>query len=867
MKTERWENVKNLLDVALVLQGTQRHKYLLEACAGDDDLRLEVESLLVSHEQAGNEFLKIPAFDVHAKYTSRVGRRLGPYNIIEEIGQGGMGEVYRAIRADGQYTKEVAIKLVRGGLDSANVLERFRNERQILASLDHPNIARLMDGATEDDIPYLVMELVEGVPIDSYCDQGRLNITQRLQLFCDVCAAVQYAHQRLVIHRDIKPGNILVTAEGTPKLLDFGIAKILDPSVRAETTFAHPMTPEYASPEQIRGETVTTAADVYSLGVVLYQMLTGKSPYPGDTRLSHDLARAICESEPERPSSVIPKTEEVRHNGQIAQLTPADVSSTREGSTAKLRRRLRGDLDTIVLKALRKEPQLRYASVEQFAEDIRRHLEGLPVKAHKGSWNYHAGKFIRRHRAAMAVTAIMAITLIAGVVLIVHEARVASANGQRAEKRFNDVRKLANSLIFEVHDSIRDLPGSTPARKLLVSRALEYLDSLAQQSKGDASLQKELATAYERVGDVLGYPYSANLGDTAGALRSYRKALAIRESLAAERPSDMQQQGELAENYFRIANVLESIGDFNAALDAIRKALPIAQRMAEGTNDPVLADRLAGSYYYMAGMLGQTGDPLSALENYQKAASIRKTALQTNPTNLSLNTHLAADYAGVAQSMQRRGDLVHAIQIQGNAIDTLEQISRTYPNNTALREYLAEAINRSAGFRQDQGDPAGALEAYRHAHHIFLELLTADPKNSLAKTNFGFSDTGIAKSLVDLGKPASALKVYREAVASFEAMSPASSSNRYIRSGLAGSYSGLGDAYSALAAQPHTSTSLALERWRDAHAWYEKSNAVWIDKEKRGELESDERSESRMVMQSLAKCNMALDSAKPAHNR
>ncbi len=859
MKTEEWEKVKSLLDAALPLDGEQRHKYLQEVCAGNDDLRLEVESLLSSHEQAGNEFLSVPAFDLHAKSTSRAGHRLGPYNVIEEIGRGGMGEVYRAVRADGQYTKEVAIKLVRGGFDSARVLERFRNERQILATLDHPNIARLMDGATEDGVPYLVMELVEGVPIDRYCDQHRLNITQRLQLFRDVCAAVQYAHQRLVIHRDIKPGNILVTADGTPKLLDFGIAKILDPTVRAETTLAHPMTPEYASPEQIRGEAVTTAADVYSLGVVLYQLLTGRSPYPGDTRLSHDLARAICEAEPGRPSSVILKPEEIQRDCETGQPSPSSTSSTREGSTAKLRRRLRGDLDNIVLKALRKEPQRRYASVEQFAEDIRRHLADLPVTARKPSWNYHAAKFIERHRAAMAVAALMAVTLIAGVILIVREARIAKANGQRAEKRFNDVRKLANSLIFELHDSIRDLPGSTPARKLLVNRALEYLDSLAQQAKGDASLQKELGTAYERVGDVLGYPYAANLGDTAGALQSYRKALAIRESLAMTRPDDVKLQGDLVENYFRIANVSEMTGDFSGAIDEVRKALPITQRMAAGTNDPVLADHLAGSYYYMAGLLGQTGDPLGALENYRQAASIRQAALQADPTNVFLNTHLAADYAGMAKSMQRRGDLVQAIQIQGQAVETLEQISRAYPNNATLREYGAEAINRLATFRENHGDAAAALEAYRHAHQIFLELRTADPGNHLAKSNFAFSDNGIAESLVVLGKPAAAVKVYREAATTFEAMSPGASINRYIRTGLAAAYSGLGDAFSALAAQPRTSPDQARDHWREARAWYEKSIAVWTDKDKRGELESDERDESRLVVQSIAKCDSALN--------
>lgn len=310
MNPERWKQIREVFDHAVLLPTVERAVYLDNVCASDPDLRSEVESLLVSNSQAGAGFLNNPAVDL-AKVpskpaSSRVGRRIGAYNILEEIGQGGMGEVYRAARADGQYEKQVAIKLVRGGYDTAAVLDRFRHERQILASLDHPNIARLLDGGTtEEGIPYLVMELIEGTRIDQYCDAHALGVTERLRLFLQVCAAVQYAHQRLVIHRDIKPGNILVTKEGVPKLLDFGIAKILDPAAGAEATMAGPMTPEYASPEQIRGEPITTATDVYSLGVVLYQLLASRSPYPGNTRTPHEFARAICEFEPERPSVAV----------------------------------------------------------------------------------------------------------------------------------------------------------------------------------------------------------------------------------------------------------------------------------------------------------------------------------------------------------------------------------------------------------------------------------------------------------------------------------------------------------------------------------------------------------------------------------
>ena len=316
MTPERWQQIRGIFDQALSLKSDdradERAAFLATACGPDVELRQEVESLLASDDQAGTKFLNTPAVNLARPDSiappSRVGLRIGAYRIVEEIGHGGMGEVYRAGRADGQYEKEVAIKLVRGGYDTASVLDRFRHERQILASLDHPNIARLLDGGTTDEgIPYLVMELIVGTPIDRYCDAHQLNVSDRLRLFLQVCSAVQYAHQRLVIHRDIKPGNILVTKEGVPKLLDFGIAKILDPAAGSETTVAAPMTPEYASPEQVRGEPITTASDVYSLGVVLYQLLASRSPYPGKTKTPHEFARAICELEPDRPSVAILK--------------------------------------------------------------------------------------------------------------------------------------------------------------------------------------------------------------------------------------------------------------------------------------------------------------------------------------------------------------------------------------------------------------------------------------------------------------------------------------------------------------------------------------------------------------------------------
>jgi serine/threonine protein kinase len=313
MNPEQWQRVKDVLDDALRLDAVQRPSYLDKIFATDPDLRPEVESLLRSHVLAQSSFLRDPALAVLPDLASttpatRIGRRLGAYDILEEIGHGGMGEVYRAVRVDGEFDHQVAVKLVRGGFDSKFILERFRQERQILAGLDHPNIARLLDGGTTNDgVPYLVMELVDGAPIDQYCDACALPITKRLELFRLVCAAVQYAHQRLVIHRDLKPSNILVTREGMPKLLDFGIAKIVSPSAGPEVTLLNPLTPEYASPEQVRGELISTASDVYSLGVILYRLVTGHSPYRTSTS-APEWTRTICETEPARPSTVIRKT-------------------------------------------------------------------------------------------------------------------------------------------------------------------------------------------------------------------------------------------------------------------------------------------------------------------------------------------------------------------------------------------------------------------------------------------------------------------------------------------------------------------------------------------------------------------------------
>ncbi len=450
---DNWDRAKELFEAALALDASQRTSFLAENCR-DESLRQQVEKLLIDYQEAGS-FLDDPVLNPgiprpnagpkgQAEEASgprpqsgelltatsaeaedpMVGRQLGAYKLVRRVGQGGMAAVFLAVRADDEYRKQVAVKLVQPGLDSRDLLNRFRNERQTLAGLDHPNIVKLLDGgSTSEGLPFLVMDYVEGSPIDEYCDQHKLTVDDRLHLFGKVCEAVRYAHQKLVVHRDLKPSNILVVADGTPKLLDFGIAKVLNPESSGQRllvtqTGTRCMTPAYASPEQMRGKSITPATDIYSLGVVLYELLTGHRPYRLTQHTPAEMEHAICEQEPETPSTVISRVEtDTFTDGRPITTTPESVSQTREGQPDKLRRRLRGDLDNIVLKALQKEPQRRYGSVEDFSQDIGRHLQHLPVKARPSTLLYRASKFVQRHRieASAAVVVLFALAAAASL--------------------------------------------------------------------------------------------------------------------------------------------------------------------------------------------------------------------------------------------------------------------------------------------------------------------------------------------------------------------------------------------------------------------------------------------------------------------
>jgi len=779
VKAERWQQVRSILDGAIELPASERSPYLDRNCSDDPELRDEVESLLRSHVEAGSVFLKNPAANLKTALETatptRIGSRIGVYQILAEIGHGGMGEVYRAVRADGQYEKAVAIKLVRGGYDSSGLLQRFRHERQILASLDHPNIARLLDGGTtEDGTPYLVMELIEGERLDTHCDAHRLSISARLQLFREICSAVQYAHQRLIIHRDLKPGNVLVTSDGMPKLLDFGIAKLIDPDSLAETTLVRPMTPEYASPEQIRGEPITTASDVYSLGVVLYQLLTGRSPYPGETRSSHQLGRAICETDPVKPSTAVLRLIPTSQQEQVRAVTPDHLASVREGSPAKLQRRLAGDLDSIVLKTMRKEPQQRYASIEQLADDISRHLKGLPVIAVKGSFAYRADKFIRRNRVGIAAGALLALTLLGGVAATIRQARIArkqaeiaSTQRTRAEKRFNDVRELANSLIFEIHDSIQSLPGATPSRKLLLDRAVQYLDKLSSDSTGDVNLQRELGWAYQRLATVQGDTTQSNLGLVHAAEISNRKAMALFESVAKANPNNVTDQLNLAMAYRWRAffDIYETTG--RAEIDrALAVAKPLLRTNASNLD---VKNELAQEYTIRADIQDAVGDRLDAIDSYSKVRNLRQEILSTNRDHTDERRALAKIMVVLAHEMGRFGSPDEAIHLMNLGIADFQALARETGDPGLVRE-VAAAESRRGDVELIQRNLTAALKDFQSSLRRFEPLAKLDPENKMLQSDVWVGRFEYGRALAVAGRYSEALPLMKHALRGYQSL-------------------------------------------------------------------------------------------------
>ncbi|MEK7404134.1 MAG: protein kinase [Acidobacteriota bacterium] len=681
-----------------------------------------------------------------------LGRLVGHYRLLRRIGAGGMGAVYLAERADEVFRHQVAIKALRPGLEHGEIRQRFLVERQTLAALDHPNIVRLLDGgATDDGRPYFVMDYVDGVPIDEYANQHRLGVEARLELFLLVCAAVHYAHQNLVVHRDLKPTNILVTADGTPKLLDFGIAKILSPEHPARVaglTLAgeRPMTPQFASPEQILGYPITTASDIYSLGVLLYRLLTAQHPYRIQTGTDLELYNAICQTEPEKPSAMVRRT--ARETGGQAPVG--------DGRPETLARRLRGDLDMIVMVALRKEPQRRYSSVQHFAEDVRRHLAGLPVTAQKDTLGYRAGKFVQRHRAAVSAAVLVAIALVVSTIVSLREQ-------QRAERRFQEVRELARFVLFEFDDAIRS--GVTPARKKLVMQALGYLDRLVQESGQDVSLRRELMEGYFKVGDVQGNLYGPNLGDPAGARESYRRALELARSIHAASPRDPASRRDLARAGVKFGDLLALGGNRAEALRQYQQALQALEELAaaeagdrEAQRSVLALHNKIGFTHYQLGHLG------AALASYQRCLGIARQWNRAEPSNREASRAVAAGYERIGEVLARGGRTPEGLENLRVALRAYQALAAEQPADAQAQRDVSNTRTILADILLAAGQTAEALVNYRRGLEIAEALARSDPENKQARTDLHLSLGRLADVLWAAGEKAEARAVTQRAL-------------------------------------------------------------------------------------------------------
>ena len=767
MRSEEWSKIEELLDAALEREPTERQKFL----DGFDssDLRREVESLLACEERA-NGFLDAPALALSADFLhdenladERAGQQVGPYRIIREIGRGGMGAVFLAERADGEFEQRVALKVVHRSFADTDLARRFRQERQILASLNHPNIARLLDGGvSKDGEPFLAMEHVEGVRIDAYANAQELSTAERLRLFRQVCAAVQYAHQNLIIHRDLKPSNILVTMEGVPKLLDFGIAKLLD----AETDGVHTvtelgaMTPEYASPEQVRGKAVTTASDVYSLGVVLYELLAGQRPYRIKSRKPDEIVRAICEEEPSKPSDAL-RDAETRRNRDAEKGALPQSPRRRVPASG-----LRGDLDNIVLMAMRKEPARRYGSVAEFSEDIRRHIDGLPVVARKDTFKYRAEKFINRNRVGVAAAALVVLILIGGIVGVVWQARAARAQAQVAAQERDKARveaakaarinEFLQQMLSFSNQSVYSVAPVAQTKNVTVNQMLDEIAprieaELADQPEVRAQLFRTIASAYA----------SQSIYDKAE--KNYRSALETQTRIFgtdhAETAATMTQfgiflwrQGKIAEAEQLLENAVafyrrrqgRQAPDFNAVnlvtalnfLGAVRaSAIDIESGtaiMEEALKIAENADLQGNERFVLAAVQGDVGLLLSRAGEFERADLLLRRSLAIHR---QLSEYPRWEMGATLASL---GELYNRKHQPDQALEFLIESERIYRQTLGDKNrYLGFNLQHQAIALSLQKNFIAAEPKARQALAIYLEavpgnkLVAATPKSVL----------------------------------------------------------------------------------------------------------------------------------------
>jgi serine/threonine protein kinase/tetratricopeptide (TPR) repeat protein len=739
--SRRWRLIEDVFHEAMERSPEGRLDYVDEACGGDAELRREVKSLL-AHEPEFGRVLESVVIDAVRNLPSGSGQlagmRIGPYELVREISRGGMGVVYLAIRNDQQYFQTVAIKLLKSGLDSADMVSRFLHERQILANLSHPNIGAILDGgSTGDGLPYIVMEHVEGQCITEFCRTRDLSVRERILLFRSICLAVHYAHQKLVIHRDIKPSNILVTSAGIPKLLDFGIAKLLaDELIPGHPTLTltgyRAMTPDYASPEQVRGESLSTGTDVYSLGVMLFEVLTDARPYSTSGLPPREVERVVCQESTPKPSEVA-------------------------GLPRRVRKHLQGDLDNIVLMAMHKDPSHRYTSAEQFAEDLSRYLGGHAVAARPDTRTYRTAKFLRRHKAMAGAVAALLIAVLVGAITTMWQAR-------KAERRFTQLRTLVESVLFNLNDRIGNLPQSTEIRSVLIKSTVDYLDSLSKEADAEPKLLIEISRAYTKVAEIQGSPFVANLGLEDQALQSYEKALRLAQQVASQTRSDSALQ-LLIETHHSLAKMQFYVGKTEEGKQNAVDALQLAKVFqAARPGDAVRAELLAAAYYDLATVQVTVGQAEEALPNFR--AALRAIEFTHNESSERLAGKI---YSSLGDALGRTGPLSAALDALRSSVEIHERLVRDHASNPQYqRNLLVSYMNLGkvlgGATNPNAGDLQSASMYFTKMREIAERLARQDNKNSQAKIDLGYAYrwTGTSKLISD---PYAAVEWYRKAIA------------------------------------------------------------------------------------------------------
>jgi tetratricopeptide (TPR) repeat protein/predicted Ser/Thr protein kinase len=809
--------VKEILDQALETPLERRKQLVEQLCAGDPGLREEVNEYLTYTERA-EDLLGEEDLDetMEAPTLETLPARAGPYRIVQEIGRGGMGIVCLAKRDDGEYERTVALKLIRTPGNRGKFARLFWRERQILARLEHPNIARLLDGGTSDNgQAYYAMEYVDGEPLDKYRQRRDLSLREKLRLFLSICSAVSYAHRNLIIHGDLKPKNVLVTEDGTPKLLDFGVARILAGGIQTEATTRMPLTPTYASPEQIRGEPLTVATDVYSLGVLLYELLSGRYPY-GGRQSSAAAMRAFLEHSP------IPLR---THNPEIP-----------------------GDLENIVMMALRKEPERRYVTVDAFCQDIQAFLDGFPVQAGPDTFLYRFGKFSRRNRLAMIAGCIGLLAVAVSCILIWREKR-------QAEMRFQQLRQLAHSVVFELDDAILDLPGSSHARELLISRGLQYLNGLAASRNKDPGLTFELAQAYMKIAAAQGDLQQANVGDQAGAYASYSKARNLLVGLRAREPDNRAVELNLAVVDEDIASLSPRTGNGDAE-DLRRESVKLFQDIARSEPPTGNLNNLALAHFYLA--LAKTDErkyndalPLwqQSLKEYQTVKGEARNPREDERNIGLVEKHIANVYFAL-------GDYPRSLQYDRMAVATDEQRLRESPQNpTAQMDLSFDLVELGWCLHQLQQNQE-ADNAFNRAIQLRRQVGGEDPNDFHARSELEAVLRIAGAARCESGDLTGAVQLVREAASTGAALHAHDPHNLDETVSTALDYYELGQVLRKRASSQAGDT----EDWRAALRAFEQAQAVVSQVSRTAIYDASDREKLTKLPERIAECTARVGS-------